>query len=229
VAEVIRENAALAIDERLVDAYEESKAVLESRATSHPTLVVHIDGVERARHAGSFSKRRLLRRILPTLYPDDRVALAQLRRQLGSPTETFLAGPLRGRIRQSEKVALLSTAPLFAGLSRRQLAHIARLVDEIHRDAGEVLTEEGDSGDEFFIVVEGGVDVRKAGRRVGTLGPNQCFGEMSLLDDQPRSATVTTTSPTTLAVIHRDDFARILKTTPAIMRALLTTLSERLR
>lgn len=228
VEEMVRENSSLRLDLRLVDAYE-SKAVLESQATSHPTFIVHVDGTERLRRVGATSKRRLLRKVLPILYPDDRAALSQLRRQLGSPSETFPSGPLRGRIRQGEKIALLAGAPLFGGLSRRQLAQIARLVDEVHRDAGEVVTAEGETGDEFFIVAEGGVEVRRAGRKIGSLGPEQCFGEMSLLDDKPRSATVTTTAPTTLAVIHRADFERMLEANPSIMRALLTTLSERLR
>ena len=146
------------------------------------------------------SKRKVLRKVLPH-HPDDRVALSQLRRQLGSAAEVFPSGRLRGRVRQAEKVELLQTVPLFDRLRRRELAHLARLADEIHCDEGQVLSEEGQLGDEssssWTAVCES-----NGGRKIAALRPGEFFGQMSLLDNRHRSATVLTTAPSALVVLH---------------------------
>lgn len=229
VEEFMGQNTSRTVTFYSIDVDDDPEGVRAVGALSHPTLVLTVDGRERARVSGSMSKRRLLRKVLPLLYPGEQAALTALRQQLGSPAETFPTGPRRGRVGLSDKVSLLGSVPLFGGLHRRHVGQLARLVDEIHLEAGEQVTEEGQRGDEFFIVVRGGVEIRKSSRMVATLGEGECFGEMSLLDDQPRSATVTTASSTTLLVIHRDDFDRVLMSNPKIMRAMLTTLSERLR
>ncbi|MDH3754327.1 MAG: cyclic nucleotide-binding domain-containing protein [Acidimicrobiia bacterium] len=229
VEEIAHANRAASIDVAWVDAYEDEEAVVRSRTLTHPTVILAVDGEERARVAGATSKRRLLHKFLPTIYRDDQRALAELRRQLGSSTETFPTGPLRGRVRQAEKVELIRRVGLFGGLSRRQVTQVARLADELRCVTGAVIIEQGESGDEFFIVAEGSVDVRKNGRKVAALAPGEWFGEMSLLDGGPRSATVTTAEDCVLVVLHRDDFERLLEAAPEIMRVLLTTLSKRLR
>lgn len=229
VEEIARANAKLSIDLHVIDVLDDPEAVVKSRAMSHPTFFVEVDDEERVRMSGSFSKRQVLNRLLPVLYRDDEVALAQLRRQLGSSTEAFPSGRFRGRVRQAEKVELIRQVPLFQNLNRRQLAQLARFADEIHRDKDEVVVNEGEAGDEFFVLVEGRVRVTKGQGKPISIRAGGCFGEMSLLDDQPRSATVTTTAPSTLLVVHRGDFERWLMSTPSVMRALLTTLSERLR
>jgi CRP-like cAMP-binding protein len=71
---------------------------------------------------------------------------------------------------QDNKVESLKRAPLFAGLSRKELAQIARLADDVEVPAGTVLCTEGDPGREFFVLMEGKVDVARKGRRVATLG-----------------------------------------------------------
>ena len=229
VARFVADNRSRDMSLRLVDAETDVEALVRTGALTHPTLILEVDGQERARLAGELTQRRLLRATLPVLYDDDRAALAQLRRQMNSPTETFPRGPLRGRVRQAQKLELLGTVSLFAGLNKRQLGRLARLAEELHAAAGVQLTAEGDAGDEFFLVVSGGVKVTKHGRKVAALGPGECFGEMSLLDDGPRSATVVTTEDSTLLAIHRGDFDRHLMSSPAVMRALLATLSRRLR
>ena len=229
VARFVADNRSRGISLRLVDAETDAKAVVRTGALVHPTLILEVDGQERARLTGELTQRRLLRKTLPVLYDDDRAALAQLRRQMNSPTETFPRGPLRGRVRQAQKLELLGSVGLFAGLNKRQLGRLARLTEELHAATADQLTAEGEAGDEFFVVVSGGVKVTKNGRKVAALGPGECFGEMSLLDDGPRSATVVTTHDTTLLAIHRGDFDRHLMSSPAVMRALLATLSRRLR
>ncbi|MGI9602890.1 MAG: cyclic nucleotide-binding domain-containing protein [Acidimicrobiales bacterium] len=226
--DLVHQNTPLGIEQVVIDVDADPRAVREVRATSHPTVLLTIDGVERASLTGTISKRRLLQKFLPVLYAEEAQALAQLRRQLGSPSEHFHRRPVRDRVRQAEKVRLLQSVPLFAGLKRRDLAQLARLVDEIHRHSGAEVTVQGEPGDEFFVVVEGGVDVFRDQKRVNRLVPGDWFGEMSLLADQPRSATVRTTAETTLLTIHRTDFDRLLSSNPPVMRALLTTLADRM-
>jgi hypothetical protein len=227
VARFVADNRSCDISLRPVDA--ESKAVVRTGALTHPTLILEVDGQERARLTGELTHRRLLRKTLPVMYDDDRAALAQLRRQMNSPTETFPRGRLGGRFGKALMLVLVGTFGVFAGLKKRQLGRLARLAEELHAATDDQVTTEGDAGDEFFLVVSGGVKVTKNGRKVAALGPGECFGEMSLLDDGPRSATVVTTQDTTLLAIHRGDFDRHLMSSPAVMRALLATLSQRLR
>lgn len=227
--ELVGQNRPLDIELVLLDVDGDGRAVRQLGATSHPTVVLTIGGLERARLAGPISKRRLLHKVLPLLYPDEQQALAQLRRQLGSPGEHFGRRGPRARVRQAEKARLLHSVPLFESLSKRDLSQLARLVDEIRRDEGASVTEQGEPGDEFFVVVEGEVEVRRGGRRIGRLGPGEWFGEMSLLDDQPRSATVMASEDSVLLTIHRTDFDRLLASNPALMRTILTALATRLR
>lgn len=227
--ELVGQNRPLAIDLVVLDVDADGRAVRKLGATSHPTVVLTIGGLERARLAGPVSKRRLLRKVLPLLYPDEQQALAQLRRQLGSPGEHFQRRGPRARVRQAEKAQLLRSVPLFEALSSKDLTQLARLVDELHRDAGDAITEQGETGDEFFVVVDGEVEVRRNGRRIGRLGPGEWFGEMSLLDDLPRSASVTAVSETVLLTIHRTDFDRLLASNPGLMRTILSALAARLR
>ncbi|MDH3707200.1 MAG: cyclic nucleotide-binding domain-containing protein [Acidimicrobiia bacterium] len=227
--ELVGQNRPLAIDLVVLDVDADGRAVRKLGATSHPTMVLSIGGLERARLAGPVSKRRLLHKVLPLLYPDEQQALAQLQRQLGSPGEQFHRRGPRARVRQAEKARLLRSVPLFESLSKRDLTQLARLVDEIHRDSGTAVTEQGEPGDEFFVVVEGEVEVRRGSKRIGRLGPGEWFGEMSLLDDQPRSASVTATDDSVLLTIHRTDFDRLLASNPALMRTILTALAARLR
>lgn len=229
VQDFVAANRSLDIEVQMIDGLGDAAEVVRTGATEHPTLILEVDGQERARLSGSLSSRKILRRLLPILYHDDQVALRQLREQLGSPTEEFPSGPLRGRVRVARKLELIRDVALFQGLSKRHLTQLVRLADETHRNDGETLIEEGQPGDEFFIVAEGAVKVVKRGRTVGTLTAGDYFGEMSLFDSSPRSATVVATAPTTLIVVHRSDFDRYLMRSPAIMRALLTTLAERLR
>ena len=198
-------------------------------ATEHPTLIVEVDGDERVSSLGFHDEPQSSASAVAGALPRRPGRVGHLRQQLGSPTEEFPTGPLRGRVRQAEKLELIREVPLFKALSKRHLTQLARLADEIHRDDGDVLIEEGQSGDEFFIVARGAVKVVKRGRKVASLMAGECFGEMSLFDDKPRSATVVATIETTLLTIHRADFDRYLMRSPAIMRTFLGTMSERLR
>jgi CRP/FNR family transcriptional regulator, cyclic AMP receptor protein len=131
------------------------------------------------------------------------------------------------RFRQDAKVVRLKQSPLFEGLSRKQLAQLARLSDDLDLPAGAVLCKEGSRGREFFVIIDGEAEVTKGGRRVATLGPGDFFGEIALLERVNRTATVTAVSPLRFFVISDHAFNSVLDTDPAIERKLLQALARR--
>jgi len=131
--------------------------------------------------------------------------------------------------RQSEKIDMLKRVPLFSHLSQRQLSLIARHADEVQLDAGKVLAKQGELGLEFLLLVEGSARVQRDGKMIARLAEGDFFGEMSLIDGKPRSATVVAETPVTLLAIHRRSFSYLLDTIPGLSRKMLATLSERLR
>ncbi len=128
---------------------------------------------------------------------------------------------------QDKKVASLKRAPLFAGLSRKELVQVARLADDAEVPAGRVLCKEGHRGREFFVLVEGEVDVARNGRRVATLGAGDFVGEISLLEPTPRTATVTAKTPLRFFVLTAKDFQQLLEQSPNVERKVLRALARR--
>lgn len=101
----------------------------------------------------------------------------------------------------------LERVPLFAGLSNKDRDKIARWADAIDLPAGKHLLEEGRLPHEFFVIVDGEVEVSHEGERLATLGPGDFFGEIALIEHGRRTASVVTTAPTTLAVMSPASFA----------------------
>jgi CRP-like cAMP-binding protein len=134
-----------------------------------------------------------------------------------------------GRISQDDKIARLEDVGLLAGCSRRQLRAIARISEVIEVPAGTVLARAGTPGDEFFLILDGSARVEVSPRKHSRLQPGQYFGEMSLLDGGPRSASVVADTPLRLLVIKRRDFTTLLREAPELTQSLLATLSRRLR
>ena len=134
-----------------------------------------------------------------------------------------------GRLRQEDKIEHLGHVPLLAGCTRKQLRAVARIAEVREVPAGTVLTRAGEPGDEFFLVLDGQVGAEVSAGKHVRVGPGDVFGEMSLLDGQPRSATVTATTDVRLLVIRRRDFALLLSKVPDLPRHLLVVLSRRLR
>jgi CRP-like cAMP-binding protein len=130
-------------------------------------------------------------------------------------------------VRRDEKVRLISRVPLFKACSQAELARIATITTQVDLPKGEVLFREGAPGDDFFVLVKGSAEVRTGKRHVGTLKAGDFAGEIALLSDAPRTATVTLTSPVTALRATRKGFSELLKTAPSIQQKLLTTLAER--
>ena len=118
---------------------------------------------------------------------------------------------------------------MFSGLSRRHLDLIARHADEVTLSAGKVLARQGEHGLEFLLLLDGRVRVERDGRRIARLGPSEFFGEMSLIDGKPRTATVIAETPVSLLVIHRRVFGELLDTVSGLQKKVMLTLCERLR
>lgn len=118
---------------------------------------------------------------------------------------------------------------LFSACSAGQLRTIRRQVEEITVPAGRVLVEEGSVGREFFFIVEGTATVRHGGRKVAGLGPGQYFGELSLLDRKPRSATVTADTDMVLLVLDQRRFNGLLDEMPTLAHKLLSAMAQRIR
>ncbi len=130
--------------------------------------------------------------------------------------------------------AFLTSIPLFSHLAPAELRRFAEVTHEQRYARGSAIVSEDDPGDSLFIVRTGRVKVvlvAEGGREVilGVLGPAEYFGELSLIDGQPRSANVIALEDATLLVLRRDDFRERVEATPALAWALLTELSRRLR
>jgi CRP/FNR family cyclic AMP-dependent transcriptional regulator len=131
-------------------------------------------------------------------------------------------------LRRNQKVELIRKVPLFAHLSKRQLAQIAQIADEIDLREGKEMTTQGARGREFFVLLEGDADVKKDGRRINTLKGGDFFGEIALVSDVPRTATVIASSPVRALVITDRSFKRLMRDMPDIQARVLSALAERL-
>ena len=118
--------------------------------------------------------------------------------------------------------------PLFERCSKRELAAIAGIADQIERPEGRVVVREGELGQEFWVLVEGNADVTRDGARVASLGPGDFFGEIALVSNVPRTASVKTTSPVRALVVSSRDFWTLLDESPTTQRKILETVGDRL-
>jgi len=130
--------------------------------------------------------------------------------------------------RKSEKVETLRKVPMFAELSQRSLGKIASVAAERTRERGALLAEEGAPGLEMFVLLDGKAQVERGGQPLARLKAGDCFGEMSLIDYEARSASVVAVTDVTLLVIHTRAFQRLMQD-PAMAKAILRVLSGRLR
>jgi CRP/FNR family transcriptional regulator, cyclic AMP receptor protein len=132
-------------------------------------------------------------------------------------------------VKREDKIERLKEVRIFEECSQRQLRSIARIARVFDAPAGTMLTRAGESGDEFFLILDGTASVDVATEKRGPLRPGAFFGEMSLLDGGPRSATIVAETPVRLLVISRRNFSVLLKDVPGLTQSLLMTLSRRVR
>jgi CRP-like cAMP-binding protein len=130
-------------------------------------------------------------------------------------------------LRKNAKVELIKRVPLFSHCSKKELGLVAQIADEIDLPEGKTLMREGDRGREFFVLVEGSADVRKGNRKVNTMGRGDFFGEIALVSQRPRTATVTTASPVRVLVVTEQSFRSLLDRAPDVQRKVLQALADR--
>jgi CRP/FNR family transcriptional regulator, cyclic AMP receptor protein len=130
-------------------------------------------------------------------------------------------------LRKNAKVELIKRVPLFSHCSKKELGMVAQIADEIDLPEGKTLMREGDRGREFFVLVEGEADVRKGNRKVSTLGGGDFFGEIALVSQRPRTATVTTSSPVRALVVTEQSFRSLIDQAPDVQRKVLQALADR--
>jgi CRP-like cAMP-binding protein len=131
------------------------------------------------------------------------------------------------RFSQNSKADALRRAPLFEGLSRKELVELARSTEDVDVPEGKVLCKEGETGQEFFVIVDGKVDVTRRGKRVATRSAGDFFGEIALLEETPRMATVTAKTPVRCFVLTRAAFRRLVKDNPRVESKILRALARR--
>ena len=131
-------------------------------------------------------------------------------------------------LRKDAKVRLIAKVPLFSGCSKRELAQIAGLADEIALPAGRTLIREGKRGREFFVLVDGSVEVTRDGKHLRTLEGGDFFGEIALVSAVPRTSTVTARTPVRVLVITDRAFQDLLQDAPSMSFKIIQALAERL-
>ena len=123
----------------------------------------------------------------------------------------------------------LKQVPLFAACSRKDLQLVARRAEEVRVAAGTAIVNEGDDGHEFFVILDGTARVSRQGRKIATLGPGSGFGELALLENAARNATIVADTEMELVVLGQREFAGLLDEVPGFARKMLAGTARRLR
>ena len=131
------------------------------------------------------------------------------------------------RLHKDAKVELISRVPLFARCSKKELRMIANLADQIEWPEGKTLIKQGRLGSEFFILIEGTASVSQDGSKLRDLAAGEWVGEIALISDVPRTATVVATSPIRALVMTRGAFSQLMTDSPSIAAKVLAGLGER--
>jgi CRP-like cAMP-binding protein len=127
------------------------------------------------------------------------------------------------------KLDRLRAVSLFAGMRARDLEAVERLADTVDLPAGHVLMRQGEVGNEMFVIEAGSVKVERDGRELGRRGPGGVLGEISLLSEGPRTATVTTLEPTTAFVIGHREFHTLMADSSELRDCILDSVASKIR
>ena len=128
---------------------------------------------------------------------------------------------------QNVKVEALKRAPLFEELSKKELTTLASATDDLAVEPGTVLCRENRIGTEFFVIVDGDAEVTRGGERIATLSGGDFVGEIALLTETKRTATVTVTTPLRCFVLTQSAFRRVLADSPSVQVKVMKSLAER--
>jgi CRP-like cAMP-binding protein len=129
----------------------------------------------------------------------------------------------------SELATRLKKVSILGALSRSQLNTLAKWAEVVDFEEGETVVKRGDKGNGLYLILDGSADVRRNGRSLARLEAGQFFGEMSLFDDQPRSADVVALSTSKLAVLQKWEFWGFAAGQPGVVLSILAEMSRRLR
>ena len=129
----------------------------------------------------------------------------------------------------SELAKRLKKVSILGALSQSELRTLAKWAEVVAYDEGETVVKRGDKGNGLYLILEGSAEVRHDGRSLARLEAGQFFGEMSLFDDQPRSADVVTLSPSKMAVLQKWEFWGYAASQPGVVLSILAEMSRRLR
>jgi CRP-like cAMP-binding protein len=127
------------------------------------------------------------------------------------------------------KIDALSRVGLFSGFTRRELEFLASRTDEVELQAGQTLIEQGSLGDTFYLLLDGEASVQVDGHDRPRLRPGSFFGEISMLDRGPATATVVSTTPARLLVMSHDQFRDAIKSNDELLSRVMTAMAQRLR
>ena len=128
-----------------------------------------------------------------------------------------------------EKVLFLKSVDLFSKINGEDLAQVAGIAQEVNFDNGDLVIQEGEMGDAMFLIIEGEVMVHKLGQTIASLGERDSFGEMAILDDEPRSASVTAASDVICLKVEREDFYELMSEKAEIAYGVIRVLTHRIR
>jgi CRP-like cAMP-binding protein len=130
--------------------------------------------------------------------------------------------------RRDAYIEHLGRVPLFSACSKDELRRLSRRTTDIPVPEGQALVKEGERGLEFFVIVNGRAKVSRRGRKVGEVGPGDFFGELALLIDADRNATVTALTPMETIVLSRREFEAALADAPRMTRKIMSGMAARL-
>ena len=129
----------------------------------------------------------------------------------------------------NSKIDALSRVPLFAKCSRHELEFLITRTDEVEVESGRTLITQGNAGDTFYVLLDGEATVEVDGHKRPALGPGSFFGEISMLDRGPATATVVTTTPARLMVMSHAQFRDAIKANEHLLLQVMRAMPERLR
>ena len=126
------------------------------------------------------------------------------------------------------KADALGRAPLFQGLARSELVQLAKVTEDMEVKADKILCTEGETAREFFVIIDGEVDVTRGDKHLRTLGSGEFFGEIALIEHSTRTATVTAKTPLRFFVLTSQGFWSLIEHNPGVERKVLRALAKRL-